>query len=193
MVEKWRFLPRTMVMLTISQGKNAAKIWQRRPNVNFEGILPGKSNRCPKVFGMKHQSTACTFTNRITQLCVCVCECVCVCVCVREFLFRSKQKPILLENCDFYVVYELSFCELNGKILQKTESGNFFRCNFSSTSWKKYSYWAQPGSVMEITPITSINIGKTRNWNSFWSKTIGLLNFIRRSMSTVPLVKNNLY
>ena len=51
------------------------------------------------------------------------------------FLSPNKQKATFRrKNCDLYVVYMLSFCELNRSFLQKIESRNFSRFKLSAAS-----------------------------------------------------------
>ena len=66
--------------------------------------------RCPRGFEMKNQLTWCTFKNPIPQFC--------------GWVFISKQAKNFFcwRNFDFYVVYQLSFCELTGNILQNFSS-----------------------------------------------------------------------
>ena len=111
-------------------------------------------------FDIKHQLTWCTFEILTSPFC--------------GYFFLSKEANTIfcLKNCDQYVVYIPSFCELNKEFLgEKIVSRNFFEIQlffFQLLERGMYRFWTKTFRNLFVKLIPrSGDSGQLKNWRPF--------------------------
>ena len=113
-----KVLPRSAGNVAYILEKSAAQLWLRSPNVNFEDILSKKSNRCPRVFEMKHQLIWCTSKIWYHNF-------------FDDFLSHNKQKAIFAWKTGIFICTCYHFLNSTEDFYRRLNLWIFSRFNLS--------------------------------------------------------------
>ena len=123
---------------------NAAKLYGCILNAKFEDNIPEESNRCHRVFTRKHQLTWFSYGNLISQFCV------------WNFIPKQAESNVAWKTDLYvaYIIYKLSFCEVNWNCwFRRFKVGFFLGSTSNFYPLEKIGFWVPLRNVIHITEI----------------------------------------